>query len=60
MRSVIPTLEANRSACRALARRRKGVRARVLVSARDGAGNVRTAARTVKVGAVKPRRKKRR
>jgi hypothetical protein len=53
-------LKLDRRARRALARRRKGVRARVLVSARDGAGNVRTAARTVKVGAVKRRRKKRR
>jgi hypothetical protein len=53
-------LKLDRRARRALARRRKGVRARVLVSARDGAGNVRTAARTVRVGAVKRRRKKRR
>ena len=48
-------LKLDRRARRALARRRKSVRARVLVSARDGAGNVRTAARTVKVGAVRRR-----
>lgn len=49
-------LKLDRKARRALARRRKSVRVRVLVSARDGAGNVRTATRTVKVGAVRRRR----
>ena len=55
-------LKLDRRARRALARRRKKLRVRVMVSARDGAGNVRTAARTVKVGAVRKRRarKKRR
>ncbi|HYI37823.1 MAG TPA: hypothetical protein VEX39_14520, partial [Thermoleophilaceae bacterium] len=55
-------LKLSRRARRALGRRRKRVRARVLISARDGAGNVRTASRTVKVGAAakRRRRKKRR
>ena len=55
-------LKLDRRARRALARRRKKLRMRVLVSARDGAGNVRTATRTVRVGAVPSarRRKKRR
>lgn len=53
-------LKLDRRARRALARRRKKLRLRVLVSARDGAGNVRTATRTVKVGAVARRRRKKR
>ena len=52
-------LKPTRAGRRALARRRKKLRMRVLVSARDGAGNVRTATRTVRVGAVpKPRRRR--
>ncbi len=55
-------MKLDRRARRALARRRRKLRMRLLVSARDGAGNVRTTARTVRVGAVpkRRRRKKRR
>ena len=49
---VVLRLKLGRRARRSLARRRKKLRMRVLVSARDGAGNVRTATRTVRVGAV--------
>ncbi len=51
-------LKPTRRGRRALARRRKKLRVRVLVSARDGAGNIRTATRTVSVGAVRRRRRR--